>query len=337
MAPEIVAAVCDSLQELVLYQEKPFSIVLHGGEPLLLGPKRLRQLFFSLRQVLPTNYPISIQSNGILISPTILDLCSAFSVSLAVSLDGPKEIHDKWRVTHGAAGTFDHVMKGLASLQAHPNAAFLNAGLLAVIDPTSDPAKIYQFFKHLGSPSVDFLYRDGNYNQLPWGKSSFLSTEYGNWMVGLLETYLQDPEPLPIRILDDVLKVLLGGQVSKEGMGLTQFGIVIIDTDGMVMKNDTLKSSFNGADQFQVPINIKDGGFIEFINSFQFREYVKMQKKVCSVCRQCPVFTVCGGGMILHRWKNENGFDNPSIYCADQLLLIKSMRKKITQMIPEYA
>jgi uncharacterized protein len=31
--------------------------------------------------------------------------------------------------------------------------------------------------------------------------------------------------------------------------------------------------------------------------------------------------------MTLHRWNSDNGYDNPSVYCADQKLLIGRIRK----------
>ena len=40
---------------------------------------------------------------------------------------------------------------------------------------------------------------------------------------------------------------------SKDDVGLTNYGVLIIDTDGSVTKNDTLKSSFDGADRFSQP------------------------------------------------------------------------------------
>ena len=150
-------------------------------------------------------------------------------------------------------------------------------------------------------------------------------------MSGLLEIYLNDPEPIPIRVLDDMLKALLGGIVSKEGLGVTDFGIVIIDTDGTIMKNDTLKSSFNGADKFEKSTNIKQKESLDFLNSDEFDNYRKMQKPTNSKCLNCSKLNICGGGMILHRWKEENGFDNPSVYCADQLHLIQNMEESIAR------
>ncbi|SHN36171.1 cyclophane-forming radical SAM/SPASM peptide maturase YhhB [Mucilaginibacter sp. OK098] len=337
MTPETIGALCNSLAEIVVRQRKCFSIVLHGGEPFLLGEARLRFLLKSLRQVLPEHYPISIQTNGILISWPILDICSKFKVSVAVSIDGPEEVHNKYRVTHNDKGTFDQVVAGINILKAHTDAHFLYAGLLAVIDPLSDPVAVYRFFKELDAPSVDFLYKDGNHTKLPLNKASVFSIEYGVWMVALLEIYINDINPIKVRVLDDMIKSLIGGVVTKEGMGLTDFSIVIIDTDGTIMKNDTLKSTYNGADKFDQPLNIKDASLLDFLNSDEFNEYRKMQRPSNSKCLNCSELHVCGGGMILNRWSKENGFDNPSVYCSDQLYLINAIRKTLAQYNLQHA
>ena len=336
MSDGTVKALCQSLGALAAAQENLFSVVLHGGEPFLLGPKRLRQFLSQLRGVLPDNYPVSIQSNGMLISNEILDICSFYRASVAVSIDGPAAVHDRLRTGHQGEGTFGRVMAGISLLKAHPDASFLNAGMLAVIDPGSDAAEVYRFFKELGAPSVDFLYKDGNHDRLPMGKSGIDSLEYGRWMASLLEEYLADPFPTPVRVLDDMLKVLLGGLVSKEGLGVTDFGIVIIDTDGTVMKNDTLKSAYNGADRFDQPLNIADGNLLEFLRSGEFKTYRDQQRPASEKCLSCPLLEICGGGMTLHRWSGENGFNNPSVYCADQVYLIGQMKLALAEMVVAY-
>jgi len=336
ISQETIQATCEELFKLATYQQSLFSVVLHGGEPLLLGVKRLERLFASLRNALSFDYPISIQTNGVLISKEILDICSKYQVSVAVSIDGPQNVHDKLRIGHDGEGTFERVIAGIALLRQHPDSLFLNAGLLAVIDPSSDPAVVYNFFKTIQAPSVDFLYKDGNHDRLPMGKASIGSREYGTWMSGLLKVYLDDPVPLPIRVLDDMLKVILGGEVSKEGLGITDFGIIIIDTDGTIMKNDTLKSSYNGADRFISRVNIKGRELITFIGSEEFRQYRQMQLPTNNICLSCPQLHICGAGMILHRWSQDNAFNNPSVYCADQLYLIDTMRKTLIA-ISQYA
>jgi uncharacterized protein len=332
MSSETCSASARALARLAREQERPFALVLHGGEPLLLGTARLEQVFLTLREVLPFNYEISIQTNGILISREILDLCAAARVSLSVSLDGPRHVHDRNRVGFSGEGTFAKVLEGIERLRVHPDSTFLFTGCLAVIDPKSDPGEVYRFFKGLRPPSIDFIYKDGNHSRLPKGKASALSTEYGQWMAALFDVYLSDDSPIRIRILDDMMKLIIGGAGSKEGVGLTNYGIVVIDTDGSVRKNDTLKSSFDGADRFTAAWSVHTHSLSDILKSLEFAEYEAMQRPRNPTCLACPELSVCGGGMTLHRWRDGSGYDNPAVYCEDQKLLISHIRKEFTAL-----
>ena len=196
MSPRTCAAVGDALNELAFDSGYQFAVVLHGGEPLLLGRGGLAFFLTTLRGSLPDTCAISIQTNGTLITTEILDLCEQNDVSISVSLDGPRSYPrpESGRLRY-FRGTFDRVMEGLHRLRSHPAGDHLFSGLLAVIDPGSDPSEIYSFFKGLNPPSLDFIYRDGNHSRLPPGKTSPLSTEYGQWMVRLFEAYVGDAVP----------------------------------------------------------------------------------------------------------------------------------------------
>src|SRR5947209_8347137 len=98
ISAETTRAVARALRDLSRAQHRPFAVVLHGGEPLLLGPMKLRYLISILRGVLPEESAISLQTNGILINNEILDLCSDTRVTISVSLDGPQHIHDQFRI-----------------------------------------------------------------------------------------------------------------------------------------------------------------------------------------------------------------------------------------------
>jgi uncharacterized protein len=328
MSAETETAVVDQLDALQKAQSRPFSIVLHGGEPLLLGSCRLRGLLARLRGALSAECSISIQTNGVLISDAILGVCSVFGVSLSVSLDGPAAIHDRFRVDLRDRPSHQSVLQGLAKLRSHHRSADLFSGVLAVVDPNSSPSEVYGFFKALAVPSVDFLYRDGNHTVLPYGKASPGSEEYGRWMSGILDLYIADPAPFRIRMLDDMIKLLLGGIGMKEGVGLTDFGILVIETDGSVKKNDTLKSSPLG-DGFEKSWNIRRHSLVDIAASAEFRAYHQAQRPTSVTCRDCQILNVCGGGMLTHRFKAGSGYNNPTIFCADQTLLIGRMRAHI--------
>ncbi|WDM67685.1 hypothetical protein K6978_19950 [Xanthomonas cucurbitae] len=49
MSDATVDALCQRLSELALAQARKFAIVLHGGEPMMMGPRRLKKLLTALR------------------------------------------------------------------------------------------------------------------------------------------------------------------------------------------------------------------------------------------------------------------------------------------------
>lgn len=336
MSHGTLTATAVRLRELADAQASPFAVVLHGGEPLLAGAKKIDEYLGKLREFLPADLiPISIQTNGVLLSEEIIAVAARWRVSFSISIDGPADVHDKHRVTRLGTGSHTSVLAAISRLQKHAESEFLFSGVLAVIDPASSPWEIYQFFKNLNVPSVDFLYRDGNHDLLPPGKHSFVSAEYGQWLAAMLSAYLGDDTPrFRIRILDDIIKLVLGRQGRKEGIGLTNYGILIVDADGSIQKNDTLKSAFNHADRFAKNWSVFTHAFHEVVASEEFMKYHDLQAPASRECLGCPHLQVCGGGMVVHRWSSANGYNNPSIYCADQKFLIRAVHQQLEKYLP---
>jgi uncharacterized protein len=331
MSESVQAATVSQLRDLASLQGRPFSVVLHGGEPLLLGARGLERLLSALRAALPIECQLHLQTNGVLLEETILDICANVGVGISISLDGPEDVNDRFRVDLRGRGSQTRVLVAIEKLRAHHKARELFSGLLAVIDPRTDPQEIYAFFKGTQAPSVDFLYRDGNHDVLPFGKAGANSTEYGQWMSTLLDCYLADAAPPRIRVLDDMLKLILGGAARKEGVGLSDYGIVIIDTDGSINKNDTLKSTQSAADVFVSGWSVLRHSLYDVARTPEFEAYHVAQRPSSAICQSCPDLAICGGGMPAHRWRKESGFENPTVFCADQRLLIDRMRQWISK------
>jgi len=328
MSPDTIQAVVTSLHRLYEDQKAGFAVVLHGGEPLLMPRQLLRALLEGLAEALPSCVRC-IQTNGMLIDDEVLDLCDATNTTLSVSLDGPIGVHDRFRVTFAGGGTFEGALAGIERIRSNPKANRLFTGVLCVVDPTSDPCTVYNFFKELGVPSVDFLFKDGNNSKLPPDKQGLNSTEYGSWLASIWDCYVADQNPPRIRILDDMARLLLGGQSIKEGCGQRLYGIAVIDTDGTITKNDTLKSSFDGADRFTSQWTILSSRLSEIAATDEFQDYARLQHPTSPTCRSCDQLHVCGGGMPLSRWHDESGLNNPSVYCADYKYLIRHIQESL--------
>ncbi len=327
MSESVLDQIAVRLAEQVASQDRPFSVIMHGGEPLLIGAAKLESFCAKLRSALPHPCGIHIQTNGVLLTEAIIDILVRYDVGVSVSIDGPEAVHDRFRIDHRKLGSYARVRAGIERMMARDDARPLLAGVLAVIDPESDPAEVYASLKGTGAPSLDVLPRDGNWDLLPFGKSEPQTTEYGLWLSSLLDVYLADPEPPRIRLLDDMLRLVLGGFAMKEGVGSTDYGILVIETDGSVEKNDTLKVAGAGSDRFAWPWTVFTDRFADILKSEEFEAYYRQQRPTSPVCAACPDLGVCGGGMVAHRWSAAQGYDNPTVFCADQRLLIAQMRR----------
>ena len=88
-----------------------------------------------------------IQTNATLITDRWIDAFSKFNVVVGVSIDGPKEYNDIFRVDHRNKGSYDSVRQGIELLQrAAVDGRISNIGALCVIDPSRNARVIYRHF-----------------------------------------------------------------------------------------------------------------------------------------------------------------------------------------------
>jgi uncharacterized protein len=129
--------------------------VWQGGEPTLLGIdffKRVIELQkpFAGRKTI-TN---SLQTNGTLLTDKWCAFLKKHNFMVGISLDGTREIHDRYRRDRAGHGTFDKVMQGLRLLQKHK----VEYNVLACVARKTalQPLEIYRFFKCEGIEFIQF-------------------------------------------------------------------------------------------------------------------------------------------------------------------------------------
>ena len=90
-------------------------IVIYGGEPTLNKEVLLETLKYidALKEkgLLPKAVSVTLNTNGILLDEEILAQCKASGAVVAISIDGPKDIHNQMRVYSSGKGTFDEVIR----------------------------------------------------------------------------------------------------------------------------------------------------------------------------------------------------------------------------------
>ncbi|MCE5231247.1 anaerobic sulfatase maturase [bacterium] len=129
--------------------------VWQGGEPTLLGLDFFKKVVDLqkpyVRKKTITN---SLQTNGTLLNDEWCSFLKKNNFMVGLSLDGPREIHDRYRRDRSGNGTFDEVMRGLKLLQKHR--VEYNVMACVAHDAAKHPLDIYHFFKDEGVEFIQF-------------------------------------------------------------------------------------------------------------------------------------------------------------------------------------
>ena len=123
------------------HNKRDASIVFHGGEPLLGGTALLDRLTTTITNAFAgsaIHVNIAVQSNGLLFTPEIGELMLERQVGIGISLDGPPEINDLYRVDKKGQPTSAELERRLAVLLS-PRFSSLFRGFLCVVNTASDP------------------------------------------------------------------------------------------------------------------------------------------------------------------------------------------------------
>ncbi|WP_213194163.1 radical SAM protein, partial [Klebsiella aerogenes] len=128
-----------------------------GGEPTLMGLEFFHKVVKFQQQYKKPGQRIEndLQTNGILINDAWAEFLKANHFLVGLSIDGPRELHDRYRITRSGKPTFDKVMAGVDALKRH--GVPFNA--LVTVNRTNArfPLEVYRFVtRELGATYVQF-------------------------------------------------------------------------------------------------------------------------------------------------------------------------------------
>ncbi|MEZ7872476.1 MAG: thioether cross-link-forming SCIFF peptide maturase, partial [Eubacteriales bacterium] len=83
-----------------------------GGEPLLNWQtvKRLVAYGRSIEKEYSKNFRFTLTTNGMLVDDDVIDFCNREMHNVVLSLDGRKEVHDRFRVDRAGRGSYDKIV-----------------------------------------------------------------------------------------------------------------------------------------------------------------------------------------------------------------------------------
>ncbi len=129
--------------------------VWQGGEPTLLGINFYKKVIELQKQFSGTKIITnSVQTNGTLLNDEWCAFLKKHNFMVGISIDGPKEVHDRYRRDRKGKGTFDRGMQGLRLLQKHS----VEYNVLACVarETAQRPLEVYRFFKDEGVEFIQF-------------------------------------------------------------------------------------------------------------------------------------------------------------------------------------
>lgn len=288
-------------------------IDIHGGEPMLQPKHQFDAMCSMFRKELSDQYELQLgmQTNGTLISESWIELLKKHNVSVGISLDGPKEINDRFRVDHRGKGSYDKVIQGLKLLQQRG----FKPGILSVLNPSYDPLLLYNHFVHeLGIRFLDFLLPDFTHDTFALSGST--SEEYGEWLCKIFDIWTKEDNPdVQIRFLYTSLTALMGyiPALFLGGTPIENYGAATISSNGLVGPEDTLRNT-NPAIMEELG-HIKNYTVSTLMNSSVFQRLHKSLLQIPKACEECSWQSLCRGGKALNRYSHSSGFNHPSIYC----------------------
>lgn len=323
--PGVVRRTAERIAEHVAaHRLDAVQVNLHGGEPLLAGVDTLVGYVDAVRAAVGPGCAVSasVQTNGTLLTEDGVGRLADAGIGIGVSLDGGTAWLNRRRLDHAGRSSWAAVTAGIEMLRRRPEAY---AGLLSVIDPDTDPVEVYTSLTALAPPSMDLLLPHANWAHPPMAEGPH---PYADWLIEVFDLWFDaDRPPVPIRLFREIIGLLFGLDGQAEAVGGSPMVAVVVDTDGAIEQVDSLKTAYEGA-----PATGRDVFRHSFDDVLDHPGVVARQlgpDALAPECRACPVLDVCGGGNYAHRYREREGFRNPSVYCADLERLILHIADRV--------
>jgi uncharacterized protein len=274
------------------------TIAWQGGEPTLMGVDHFRRAIELVEQYRRPGQTVehTIQTNGTLLTDEWCELLAEHHFLVGISIDGPPELHDRYRVDKKGRPTYDRVVRGLDLLKQHG----VDWNVLCTVNAANQhaPLEVYRFFRDdLGARHIQFIpiverdndtgfqegdtVTDRSVDPEAWGR--FMIAVFDEWVTG-------DVGSVFVPHFDAALASWLGMPPSLCIFGETCGNAVALEHNG----------DLYSCDHFVEPDhllgNITQTHMVELLASPQQRAFGNAKRDTLpAYCRSCEVRFACNG------------------------------------------
>ena len=297
-----------------------------GGEPTLLGLRYFRKIVELQARHAPPGVKVrnALQTNGVTLDGEWAAFFKDNGFLVGLSVDGPRHLHDRFRLDRRGRPTFERVMKGLAVLR--DGGVEFNALTVVNRHNARHPRAVYRFLRDNGIeflqfiPLVERMAADGGLagapqtdeqgSVAPW---SVPSRAYGDFLCGVFDEWLKgDVGRVYVQLFDVMLAVWMG-----QPSGLCWFAETC--GQGMALEHN---GDLYACDHYVYPEyrlgNITERPMEALAAAPEQIRFGQDKKDLLpGHCRACEFLFACNGGCPKHRFlKTPDGEDGLNYFCA---------------------
>ncbi len=300
MSEETLGAYIHQLIET--HRSSEVTVAWQGGEPTLMGVDFFRKAIDYQEKFRKPGmtFENTMQTNGTLLNDEWCEFFKENNFLIGLSLDGPRQLHDIYRVDKGGASTFDKVMRGLRLLQKHG----VEYNILVTVNRmTADhPKDIYRFLRDdVGTswiqfiPVIERLNQDG-LNLIQFGDKvsprSVRPEQFGRFLIQVFDEWVHnDVGKLYVQTFEAAL---------RNWMRLPTSGMCVFEKTcgyGLALEHN---GDLYSCDHFVEPAyllgNIKEEHMLELVGAVeQYRFGQDKYDRLPKYCLECPVLFACNG------------------------------------------
>jgi uncharacterized protein len=250
-----------------------------------------------------------IQTNGTLIDETWCRFLAKEGFGVGLSLDGPQDLHDRYRVTKSRDPTHTQAMRGYDLLRRYR----IPMDILCVVHSHNVryPARVYRFFKHIGARYLSFLPLVEQQSDAESGVSrrSVRPDDWGIFLCSIFDEWVRrDIGQVAIQTFEETLRTVFDQEHAVCIFRKTCGDIPVIEHNGDLF----------ACDHYVTPKhrlgNIRETHLAELIESPAQRAFGESKSNTLPrYCLSCEVLAMCHGGCpkdrILHTPDGETGLN----------------------------
>jgi len=339
------------IQQYIQAQTAPtITFAWQGGEPTLLGVEYFRHVV-ELQKKYADGKRIenAFQTNGVLLNDEWAEFFKENEMLIGISIDGPAELHDAYRVDKGGQPTHARVMRGIEVLRKHG----VEFNTLTTVHRVNSqhPLEVYRFLKENGSGFMQFIpiverisaqkTEDGlvlvsptfheEASVAPW---SVEPRQFGNFLSTIFDEWVRKDVGTQFVQLFDICLQIWAGMEPSLCVFRRQCG------SAMAMEHS---GDLYSCDHFVYPKNklgnIMDSPLESMVTSLQQQRFGEEKETLLpKYCRECEVRFACNGECPKHRFlKTPDGEPGLNYLCAGYKHFFKHVNPYMRFMAAELA